>query len=374
MDPLSVEEIREIADQRLDKITREYYNGGCNDGDTLRENLSAFRQYRIRPRVLRNVKVLDTSVEVMGYRAPFPLGIAPAAMQCMAHPDGEEATSIAAQSLGGVPMGLSSFSTRSLEKVISHRTSEAPYGLQLYVFDDRKISESLVRRAKAAGYKAVFLTVDTPVLGRRLNEVRNKLDLPPHMHFENFLPEDGVKAYGGSRMATDAGEPPVSRNDASLNWEKDIPWLKSIAGPEMQVWVKGVMTGEDVELAIQHGVDGIIVSNHGGRQLDSEISTLDALPECAAAARGRVPIHMDSGIRTGADIFKAIALGADFVWIGRPTLWGLAYNGAAGVELVLETLYNEFKLAMALAGTLTVKDITKDYLVRRTADGRIARL
>jgi (S)-2-hydroxy-acid oxidase len=205
--------------------------------------------------------------------------------------------------------------------------------------------------------------------------------MPPHLQIANFVAESGSGAavpghHDGEKWVSPSGKITFHSHAANptLSWEKDIEWLKQECHPELQVWVKGVATSEDALLAVHHGVDGIVVSNHGGRQLNGALATLDALPEVVEAVQGKIPVHVDGGIRHGTDVFKALALGADFVWIGRPVLWGLAYGGQAGVELCLQLLTDEFKLSMGLAGVTKVKEITKDYLVKIDKSGFISRL
>lgn len=388
---LTISELEKLAYTRMDKQTRDYYNEGADSGSTLRENIDAYAKYRIRPRVLRDVSKIDTSVELFGFKSSVPLGVAPTAMQCLAHSDGELGTARACSNKG-IVMGLSSFATNTLEDVAA-ASNGAPDVLQLYLFEERNHSEKLIARAKKAGYKAVFLTVDTPFLGRRNLEIRNQFKLPPHFKIANFPPEEesalrdeleGDTKKQTSKAGYSDGDNrvlptgPITFHthaaNPTLNWDRDIEWLKQQCHPEMQVWIKGVATGEDAELAVKYGVDGIVVSNHGGRQLNGALATLDALPEVVEAVRGRVPVHVDGGIRHGADVFKALALGADFCWIGRPVLWGLAYKGQAGVELCLRLLMDEIKLCMALAGTVTVADITKNYLVKIDKSGFVSRL
>lgn len=277
--------------------------------------------------------------------------------------------------------------SRSLEEV-AEASGDIPNVLQLYLFEEKEHSAKLIQRAKKAGYKAVFLTVDTPFLGRRNLEIRNKFKLPPHFKIANFADDDPMQPANQEkaqeqrpqlqRRKSEAGyhdgekrvwpTGPVTFHthapNPTLSWEQDIDWLKKECGSEMQVWVKGIATSEDAILALHHQVDGIVVSNHGGRQLNGALATLDALPEIVEAVGGKIPIHVDGGVRHGTDVFKALALGADFVWIGRPVLWGLAYKGQAGVELCLKLLSDEIKLCMALAGTTRVQDITKEYLVK----------
>ncbi|KAF8451261.1 glycolate oxidase [Terfezia claveryi] len=357
---LSIDDLERAATDRMDRMTRGYFNSGADGMVTLRDNINAFDRYKLRPRVLRDVTYIDPSTTFLGKKIAFPLCIAPTAMQRMAHPDGELATARAAAKRG-IAMGLSSFSTTPLEGVTAaaKEVGDVDYVLQLYVMKNRGTSENLVRRAEKAGYKAIFLTVDTPYLGRRFAETRNTFTLPPHLTLGNFTvpnPKDG-------ESTPNRGEGGAAR---------DIKWLRSIT--RMQIWLKGVLTEEDTHLAISHGVDGLLISNHGGRQLDSATSTLDALPECVAAAKGRIPIHVDGGIRRGSDIFKALALGADGVWVGRVPLWGLVYDGQAGVELALWILYEEFVLCMALAGCRNVGEIGRGHLARVGLDGRVSKL
>ncbi|KAL2444115.1 Oxidase FUB9 [Exophiala dermatitidis] len=428
---LTITELETLAYERMDKQTRDYYNEGADDGSTLKENMTAYRRYRIRPRVLRDISSIDTSTTVFGQRVSVPFGVAPTAMQCLAHEDGEIATARACRAKG-VAMGLSSFSTSTLEDVADAITTSGgpttegkstdgnsesgrnsanpghpPYALQLYLFEERKHSLKLINRAKRAGYKAVLLTVDTPMLGRRNLEIRNQFKLPRHLKIANFAQQGENDVDDASVVDTEnrgsigttststtkhntEGDISVRKSKRSppsgpitfhthapnptLTWEESIPWLRKVCGSEMQVWVKGIATAEDALLALHHGVDGIIVSNHGGRQLNGALATLDALPEVVDAVQKKIPVHVDGGVRHGSDVFKALALGADFVWVGRPILWGLAYKGQAGVESCLRLLMDEFKLCMGLAGVTQVKGIGKEYLCRLGMDGRVSKL
>lgn len=399
---LSIKELEVLARERMDKQTRDYYNEGADSGSTLNENMEAYQKYRIKPRVLRDVSVIDTSVSLFGQKNASPFGVAPTAMQRLAHSEGEVATARACAK-AGIIMGLSSFSTSSLEEVREASGSNNNV-LQLYLFEERNHSIELINRAKKAGYKAVLLTVDTPYLGRRNLELRNQFKLPAHLNIANFgspndyeeveedVEVDGEKPqqtpekikrrkpssagfHDGKTRVAPTGPITFHTHAANptLSWEDSIPWLKEVCAP-MEVWVKGVAAAEDAHLAVHYGCDGIVVSNHGGRQLNGALATLDALPEVVEAVKGRVPVHVDGGIRHGTDIFKALALGADFVWIGRPTLWGLAYKGEDGVALCLKLLMDEFRLCMSLAGVTKVSDITRDYLVKRDRDGFIHKL
>ncbi|KAH8714685.1 FMN-dependent dehydrogenase [Ilyonectria robusta] len=386
MAPLDIQCIRDLevaATRKMSTMVRDFVNEGADDCQTVRDNEEAWSHYRIRPRMMRNVEVIDTSTQLLGSSVPYPFSIGPASMQKLCHPDGEVATSKAAAALG-LPLGVSTFATATLEDVIAPRAPGVPYMMQLYVFRDHHITEKLVKRAERAGFSALAVTVDAPVHGKRRNEVRNRFRIPDDVWFENFdregfmLPMDveNKKAADSAAGNTTKGSADANKsgflNDSRLEWGKDIAWLRSIT--KLKIFVKGVLTSEDTQLAIEHGVDGIIVSNHGGRQLDGVVTTAEVLPEIVAAAKGRVPIHVDGGIRKGTDIFKALALGADFVWVSRPSLWGLAYDGQKGVELCMHILMDEFRRTMALTGCVKVSDITSDFIrddLRRTARSRL---
>lgn len=379
----TVDDFEAHATRILPPMVRDYYNGGSMDAVTLRANRDAYSRYHIRPRVLRNVSDVQTATSCFqgGNTLPFPLCIAPAAMQRMAHAEGEEAMVRAAARFGTV-MGLSTFSTSSLEDVSatanaarehSGQSGPAECVLQLYLFQDRDTSLDLLRRAEKAGFKAVVLTVDTPQFGRRLSELRNQFRVPSHLRMANF--SNNVRT--GSELRTMAnstnnvGVATSNKNDPSLTWEA-VDWLKSKTS--LPIWLKGIMTEEDAELAIQHSADAIVLSNHGGRQLDGAPSTLDMLPAIAKTIRGRVPLHFDGGVRRGSDIFKALCLGADMVWIGRPALWALACNGEEGVIQCLELLFDEFKACMALAGYASLHDLNPSCLMWRDSYGKLSKL
>ncbi|PSK54332.1 Cytochrome b2, mitochondrial [Elsinoe australis] len=328
---------------------------------TLRDNEHAFDRYKLRPRVLRNVSNIDTSMTIWGKKCTFPVGFSPSAMQCLAHPDGELATSRAAASIG-VPMCLSSYSTTSLEDVKAQSNGN-PYMIQMCVVKDRNITLQLLQRAEKAGYQALFMSVDVPVLGIRLNEMRNKFALPKEYGFPN------ITSTGKDEFTTGGG--PTAFDD-TLEWDEIIEWVRK--NTKMEIWLKGVTSPEDVEKAITYGVDGVIISNHGGRQLDGMPATLDALRQCAPIARGRIQIAMDGGVRRGSDVFKAIALGAQMVFLGRIAIWGLAYNGQQGAELALKILLSEFRVTMALAGCRTISEITPNHLSILETNGVLSKL
>lgn len=342
----------------------EFYNSGSTDQRTITENSSSLRdKFRLRSRVLVDVKKLDTSTICLGSRIKFPLGIAPAGIHKMAHRDGELAAARAATNWN-IPMGISSFASYDVPDITGPRGSQRkiPHAMQLYPMQDRGLQERIIQKAEAAGCKAIFLTGDSPVLGVRFNEWRNDFRTPEGIEFP-VLERDTKKIRSSTH---DEGF--NSFNDDGHSWTRDIPWLRQKSN--MEIWIKGVLCAEDVELAIKHGVDGVIISNHGGRQLDGVPATIDVLEECVDAAKGsKLKIHVDGGFRRGSDIFVALALGAECVWVGRPTIWGLAYDGQKGVERMIEILYEDFRRTMALCGCVTVADINRSCLRRMGTDG-----
>ncbi|KAK9480285.1 FMN-dependent dehydrogenase [Lipomyces japonicus] len=369
----NLSDIEAAAKQFIDKMTGDFWSGGANELLTVSENVSAYGDYRIRPRYMRDVAVVSTTAKnkLFGKEFAIPCGIAPSSFHKLAHADGELATGAAAKSRNW-PMAISSYSSYSLEDV-SKVSGDNLLFFQLYVFKNRDTSTDLVRRAEAAGFKAILVTIDSPFLGLRFSERQNKFTLPRGILAANFAggryagPIDvsidhksESKGPGANKSLFEGPKPNVI--DPGLTWE-DIKWLKSIT--TLEVWVKGVLTSEDAEDAIQAGASGIWVSNHGGRQLDGCLPTLHALPEVVKAVNGRIPVHLDGGIRKGSDIFRALALGADFVWIGRPILWGLKYNGQEGLETVERLLEEEFKLVLALSGCTSPSEITKGHLTKR---------
>ncbi|EXJ82091.1 (S)-2-hydroxy-acid oxidase [Capronia coronata CBS 617.96] len=367
---MTIADLKEAASRKMAPMIRDYYNGGSMDQLTLRDNESSFNRFKIRPRILSDVSNIDTSITIMGQKVPLPFGFAPAAMHCLAHPDGEKATSRAAAKMG-IPMGLSTYSTVSLEDV-RREGGDNPYAFQLSILKDRQTSLAWIKRAEAAGYKALFITVDAPVLGKRINERSGvKFELPETMSLPNL--SDSMDANSlASGKATVVRSYKHSGRDASNSWQSVIPWVKT--NTKLEIWLKGIYCAEDVQLAIKYELDGVIVSNHGGRQLDGVPATIDALPECAAAAKGRIKVGIDGGIRRGTDIFKALALGADVCFMGRVPLWGLAYNGQEGVEWAIKTLEEELRTAMALAGCASIKEISRQHLSIIGANGLLARL
>jgi 4-hydroxymandelate oxidase len=307
--------------------------------------------------VLTDVSKVDTSTSVLGQEVSLPVLVAPTSFHGLVHPQGELATALGAAEADTV-MVASTLATRSLEEIAAH--VPAPRWFQLYVYKDRKVTEDLVHRALAAGYRAICLTVDAPRLGRREKDERNRFTLPPNLSIANLKPA-GLDALPPSERGSALQRYVGELLDPSLGW-KDVQWLKSIS--PLPVIVKGIMTAEDAAIAVDHGVDGIVVSNHGGRQLDSTLGTLDALPEVVAAVWGRVEVYVDGGVRRGTDVLKALALGARAVLLGRPILWGLALGGAEGVRAVLDHVRTELELAMALAGCTSCSEIGAGLIQR----------
>ncbi|OKL56285.1 hypothetical protein UA08_08452 [Talaromyces atroroseus] len=303
----------------------------------LRDNEAAFNRYKIRPRILDKVSNIDTSTSIFGTKVAFPLGLSPAAMHSMAHPDAEIGTSRAAAK-AGICMALSTYATVSMEDVIAQGDAN-PYAFQMSLYKNKEATEQLIRRAEAAGYKAIVLTVDAPVLGRRLNEYRNAFEPPKGTKFPNL-----------------SSDPSFSFVDASKDGLINATWTGKTRYhglgnvPNSSSGSKECTRRKTLSSPFATASTGVIISNHGGRQLDGVPATLDALRECAPVAAGHIGIAIDGGIRRGTDIFKALALGAQHCFVGRIPIWGLAYNGENGVSLAINLLLEEFRLAMALSG------------------------
>jgi isopentenyl diphosphate isomerase/L-lactate dehydrogenase-like FMN-dependent dehydrogenase len=352
MDPVNIQEYEDLAFERLEPTALDYYRSGSGDEVTLRANRAAFERIQLLPRVLVNVSELSLETTALGTLISMPIMVAPTAYHCLACAEGERDTARGAGAVGTL-MAASTLATRTLEEIAEVATG--PLWFQLYVYKDRRVSEALVRRAEEAGYRALALTVDTPRLGRRERDVRNGFGLPPHLHIANFA-DPSMRDVLPLTPGASGLEVVVQRLfDQSLTWDA-LEWLKSITS--LPVVLKGILTAEDARLAVEHGAAGIIVSNHGGRQLDGVPATIEALPEVVEAA-GRCEVYLDGGIRRGTDVLKALALGARGVFVGRPVLWGLAVDGAAGVERVLTLLRDELELAMTLAGRPTIASIDK---------------
>ncbi len=353
-DWINLLELEALAQQRMSRMAFDYYAGGAEDEVTLRENRAAFERVALRPRVLVDVSAIDTSTTVLGQPVAAPILVAPTAMHRLGHPEGELAT-VRGAGAAETLMAVSTMSTFSLEDIAA--AASGPLWFQLYVYKDREVTSALVERAKAAGYQALCVTVDAPHSRGRERDVRNQFALPPGTQLANFTGPEmrTIPQEEGSALTTYV----ANTIDPALTWN-DIAWFRSIG--QMPLVIKGVLTAEDARLAVEHGVDGIVVSNHGGRQLDGAVASLRALPEVIEAVDGRAEVYLDGGVRRGTDVLKALALGARAVLIGRPVLWGLALDGANGVEQVLRTLRRELEGAMALAGRTTIASIDRSLL------------
>jgi len=354
---ICIPEFEKAARSALSRMAWDYYRSGADAERTLRENIRAYRRWEIHYRVLVDVSRREMGTTLFGIPVSMPILIAPTAYQCLAHPDGELATARAAAEAGTI-YTLSTLATTSIEDVA--RVSTGSRWFQLYVHKDRDLTRSLVTRAEAADYKAIVLTVDTPVLGRRIRDVRNGFGLPAGLVMANLVDAAGMN---GLQSSSALARYIASRHDASLSW-KDVEWLRGMT--RLPVLLKGIVRSDDALRAIDAGAAGIVVSNHGARQLDGAPATLDVLPRIVQSVAGRVPVLVDGGIRWGTDVLKALALGARAVMIGRPVLWGLAVGGASGVRSVLEIFREELSTAMALAGCSSLETIDRSLVERRT--------
>ncbi len=352
-------ELEELARGVLPRMTFDYYAGGADGEVTLADNLAAFERRRIAYRVLAGVGEIDLAATILGERLAMPVLIAPTAFHRLAHPEGETATARAAGA-AGTAMILSTLSNTPVEEVVA--ATPGPVWFQLYVYRDRGATRALVERVEAAGCRALVVTVDNPRLGRRERDIRNRFHLPGDLAVAN-LTADG---YGGlppvaegSGLAAYVG----SMLDPNLTWDdfdRFASWTR------LPILLKGIVRADDAVRAAERGAAGIVVSNHGGRQLDGSVATLDALAPIAdalAGLGGAAPeLLLDGGVRRGTDVLKALALGARAVLLGRPVLWGLALGGGDGVTRVLSMLRTELELAMALAGARNVGEVTRDLI------------
>jgi isopentenyl diphosphate isomerase/L-lactate dehydrogenase-like FMN-dependent dehydrogenase len=351
MRPVNVRDYESLARNALDRPIYDFIAGGAEDELSLVENVTAWSRIRLLPRVLADVTSVDTATELLGQRVTVPMLLAPVAYLCVADPEGEKAVARAAATAGTI-MVLSTMSTTPMEEVST--AADGPRWFQLYVYPQREITQRLVQRAEAAGYSALCLTVDVPYLGRRERDLYNQLEFPPGTLPANFvdLIEVGEFKATDSALAAQA----ATMISPAITWAY-VDWLRSITS--MPVLLKGILAAEDAKIALEHGVAGIIVSNHGGRQLDGAPAPVEVLPDVVEAVAGRMPVLVDGGIRRGTEILKALALGADGVLIGRPYVWGLAAEGEAGVRNVIRMLQEEFRLAMALCGCRSVAEISR---------------
>jgi isopentenyl diphosphate isomerase/L-lactate dehydrogenase-like FMN-dependent dehydrogenase len=351
-EPCNVWEYERLAESLLEPGAFGYFAGGAGDELTLTGNVEAYSRWRIRPRVLVGVDQVDTSTTVLGSDVSMPLLVAPVAFQRMAHPDGEVATARAARDAGTV-MALSTLATSTPSDVAKAAPGGARW-FQLYCYRDRGVTTALVEQAVDAGFQAIALTVDAPQLGRRERDLRTGFVIPADVTVPSF-----AAAAGGPVAGTPADM--FALMDPAVGWS-DVERLASES--PLPLLVKGIATAEDAALACEHGASGVVVSNHGGRQLDGALATIDALPEVVDAVAGRLEVFVDGGVRRGVDVVKALAIGARAALIGRPVIWGLAAGGERGVRRVLELLRDEIELALMLTGCGSPLDVTPEHVVR----------
>lgn len=350
--PVDLPDYRRLAESKMTPLAWGYIRGAAGDELTDSWNRTAYERIKLRPRVMVDVSKLDTSVSLFGTRMPFPILLAPTAYQKLVHPEGEIAAAKGAN-LAQATLVVSAHANTAMEEVAA--ATDGPLWFQLYFQPDRAFTKGMVQRAQAAGYRALVVTVDAPVLGMRYREKRTNFTLPSHLERPNLR---GLAAAKGAQRAGDDTIYSATQ-DPTLTW-KDLGWLRSITS--LPILLKGILTPEDAEQAVASGASGIIVSNHGGRNLDTLPSTIEALPAVAERVAGRVPVLVDGGIQRGTDVLKALGYGANAVLIGRPYVYGLAVNGAAGVADVVRILRREFEAAMALCGRSSIAEIDRSVI------------
>jgi isopentenyl diphosphate isomerase/L-lactate dehydrogenase-like FMN-dependent dehydrogenase len=346
-EPVCLADYERLAEGVLEAGAFGYFAGGSGDESALRENRQAFARWRLRPRMLVDVGSPSTRTTVLGGELSMPVLIAPTALHRLAHPDGEQATARAAAAAGTV-MCVSTLATATPADVAA-AAPEGRHWFQVYVYKDRGVTRDLVEQAVDAGYEALALTVDAPRLGRRERDMRTGFALPPEATVPSF---DAVLGRSSGSTVPEIWQ----LIDPTLTWRD----LEEVAGlSDLPLLVKGLLTDDDARLAMEHGAAGVIVSNHGGRQLDCAPAALDALPEVVEAVEGRGEVLVDGGVRRGEDVVKALALGARAVMIGRPVLWALACGGEDGVRRMLELLRAEVELALVLTGCPRPADVSR---------------
>ena len=352
---INVEDARREGEERLVQGPRDYFAGGAGDEVTLRENVAAWGHWRLRPRVLRNTEQVSVSAQLLGKPVEMPILVAPVAYQRMAHPEAEKGMAAGAAAAGTV-MCLSTLSTTRPAEVAA-AAPEGRHWFQLYAFEDAAVTRALMDEAIDAGFEAILVTADAPPGGNRERDRRNGFTLPQELGTPSL-----TAATGGEEALTI--EQTFALMNHALTWA-DIADLASECS--IPVFVKGLVTAEDAELALDHGAAGVVVSNHGGRQLDRCLATADALPEIVETIDGRATVLVDGGVRRGIDVATALALGADAVLVGRPALWGLAAGGSDGVAAVLGLLRSELELTLGLCGCTSPADLTRAHVQRAPA-------
>ena len=348
-EPLNVGDYERLAEERLDPGTFSYYAGGAGDEWTLRENVAAFNRWVLRPRMLVDVGSVTTQTSVLGTDVAVPVLVAPTGLARLAHEEGEAAIARAASAVGTV-VCLSTLSSLTPAEVAA-AAPECGRWFQLYWSRDRAFTSNLVAAAAEAGFGALVLTVDLPAGGRRERDLRTAFEVPHDLPLPNLAePMRGELQAAIGQVV-----------DPTITW-RDLEWLAALT--DLPLVLKGILTAEDAQLACEHGAAGILVSNHGGRQLDGVPAALDALPEVVEAVGGRAEVLVDGGVRRGTDVVKALALGARAVLVGRAVLWGLAADGEAGVRRVLELLRDEVALALTLLGCPSPEAVTRAHVRR----------
>jgi 4-hydroxymandelate oxidase len=355
--PVNLDEYQAWAKKVLPAMSYDYIAGGAGDEATVRANREAFAKWRIRYRVLRGIQKVELGTTVVGSPVSMPILLSPVAFQRLCCDEGEVESAVAARDAGTI-ITLSTLSTRTIE---DFGRAAGTWWFQLYMYADRAITEDLIRRAEAAGASAIVVTVDTPLLGRREADERNGFALPAGIEQVNLIESARMMsrekdAASGSQLAAYIH----GLWNPSLSWN-DIDWVQSLT--RLPIGLKGIVDPEDAGLAVQHGCRFIVVSNHGGRQLDQSVASLDALPAIVQAVDGAVEVLLDGGLRRGTDVIKALALGARAVMIGRPYVWGLATAKRNGVTGVLELLRAELQLDMLLSGCASLEAISSSLLV-----------
>ena len=348
--PVNVLDYERLAEGALEAGPLGYFAGGAADEITLRENVAAFQRLKLRPRMLVDVSAVSARTTVLGTEVSMPLLVAPTAIQKMCHPGGEAATARAAAAVGTV-MTLSTIAT-STPAEVAEAAGPAPRWFQVYCFEDEGVTRALIEQAVEHGYEALVLTVDAPRAGRRERDLRTGFQVPADVEIPSV-----AAALGHPASLTIAEV--FGMLDLTLTW-RDLERIRGLS--DLPLLVKGILTEEDARLACDAGVEGIVVSNHGGRQVDGVHATIEALPEVIEAVDGRIEVLVDGGVRRGTDVVKALALGARAVMVGRPVLWGLASAGEDGVRHVLELLRDEIELALMLCGCPTPQDVTPTHV------------
>ncbi len=358
MEPVCIADFERLAEEKLEPGAFGYFAGGAGDERALQENVEAWRRLRLRPRVLVDVEHVSAATTVLGTAVSMPVLVAPTAIQRLAHPDGEPGMARAAAATGTI-MCLSTLATATPAEVAAAAPG-SPRWFQLYVFRDRGVTSALVEQAAEHGYGAIVLTVDAPRLGRRERDFRTGFRVPPEIVVPSLA---AIGEWAGATPLELLGA-----IDPSLTWAD----IDAVRGSGLPLVLKGIQTAEDAELAVEHGADAIVVSNHGGRQLDAVAPTADLLPEVVHAVAGRIEVYVDGGVRRGSDVVKALALGARAVLVGRPALWGLACGGESGARRVLDLLRDEVELALALCGCPSPAAVEPGHLTRLAPCSRLS--